>query len=154
MGHEYMSPVEFLLTAMITEKDEELVMSLDPDLLRKAFTHPTNKRLAWLGDSVIELAITEHLYLTTEQPAANLDLARQEIIRNDNLKESVAKRFYLKSKILVPRWERDPEAREILAAAFEALTCAIFMKKGFEVAAGFVCRTLLGQTPPEAADPA
>src|SRR2546426_1660122 len=101
----------------------------------------TNKRLAWLGDSIIYLAVSEYLYRTSGHEAGLLDPERQNIIGNDNLKQRVAERFYLKSQILVPPSERDPDSREILAAAFEALTCAVFLEQGYEVAAAFVRRT-------------
>ncbi len=127
----------------VNEQDEELIMTLDKGLLQQAFTHPTNKRLAWLGDSIISLAVTEHLYRTARHGAGVLDPIRQKIIGNENLKQTVAERFYLKSQVLVPPSERNPDSREILAAPFEALTCAVFLEKGYEIVAAFVCRTLL-----------
>jgi len=127
----------------LSPQDEELVLSLDKELLQRAFTHPINKRLAWLGDSVIYLAVTEHLYRTSNNKAGSLDPERQKIIGNDNLKQSIAQRFYLRSRINVPTSERDPNARRILASAFEALTGAIYLGKGYDVAAAFARRNLI-----------
>lgn len=132
----------------LNEQDEELVGTLDRGLLRQAFSHPTNKRLAWLGDSIIYLAVTEHLYRTSRHEAGVLDPERRKIIGNDNLKQTVAERFYLKSQIQIPPSERDPDSREILAAAFEALTCAVFLEKGYEFAAAFVRRALFPTSAP------
>jgi len=80
-------------------ENEELVLSLEKGVLQRAFTHPTNKRLAWLGDAVIYLAITEQPVGKFTYEAGGLDPERQKIINNNNnLKRSVVKRFYLKSK--------------------------------------------------------
>ncbi len=127
----------------MTDQDEELVRSLDKELLQQAITHPANKRLAWLGDSIIYLAVTEHLYRTSKNEAGSLDPERQKIIGNDNLKQSIAQRFYLKSRINVPTSERDPHARRILASAFEALTGAIFLERSYEIVADFARRNLI-----------
>jgi ribonuclease-3 len=108
------------------------------ELLEQALTHPENRRLAWLGDAVLYLAMTEHLYTASKAPASRMDPRRQETIRNLTLKKTAAEKLHLSEYIRVPSSERDPNAERILATAFEALIGAIFSEKGYQTAASFV----------------
>ncbi len=112
------------------------------ELLREALTHPVNKRMAWLGDAVLYLAVTEHLHRQPDTPTSILDPKRQGIIRNLNLKETVAGKLHLTDYIKVPPSERDPHAKGVLATAYEALIGAIFLEKGYETAADQVRMTI------------
>src|SRR3989442_7454223 len=107
-------------------------------LLVEALTHPENRRLAWLGDAVLYLAITQYLYTTSKNPASQMDPRRQEIINNLTLKKTAAEQLHLSEYIRVPSSERDPNAERIVATAFEALVGAIFEEKGYQAEADFV----------------
>src|SRR5438445_11909818 len=78
------------------------------ELLEEALIHPTNKRLGWIGDAVLYLAVTEHLYKTSNAPTRDLDPKRQDIIENPNLKEAVLNQLHL--NVHAPSSERDPRA--------------------------------------------
>src|SRR5438445_13161429 len=80
-------------------------------LLEQALTHPTNKRIAWLGEAVLYLAVTEHLYRNSNAPAREIDPERQNIIRNPTMKEAVMNQLHL--KVRVPPSERDSKATGI-----------------------------------------
>ncbi len=107
-------------------------------LLEQALTHPSNKRMGWLGDAVLYLAVTEHLFGTSNAPASQLDPNRQKIIKNPNLKMTAAEKLQLNRFIRVPPSEREPNAERIMATAFEALIGTLFLEKGYEAAAKFV----------------
>lgn len=116
------------------------------ELLEEALTHPANKRIGWIGDAILYLAVTEHLYRTSNKPTSELDPERQKVIKNPTLKKAVAEQLHLNDYIHVPPGERDPNAEGILATAYEALTGAIFLEKGYESAADHVRKTLLSTT--------
>jgi dsRNA-specific ribonuclease len=74
--------------------------------LEEALTHPENRRLAWLGDAVLYLAVTEHLYTTSNDPASKMDPKRQKIIENPNLKMTAAEHLHVNGLIRAPPSER------------------------------------------------
>ena len=68
-------------------------MSVDPELLDRALTHrsyayeqgglPTNERLEFLGDSVLGLVVTEHLYVTyPDLPEGQLAKLRATVVNS------------------------------------------------------------------------
>ena len=107
-------------------------------LLDQALSHPTNKRMGWLGDAVLYLAATEYLYKTSNATAGQMDPERQKIIENPNLKTTAGMKLHLNGLLRVPSSERDPRAERILATAVEALIGAMFLEKGYATAARFV----------------
>jgi dsRNA-specific ribonuclease len=71
------------------------------DLLGQALAHPSKKRLAWLGDAVLCIAVTEHQFRTSNAPRSKLDPERQETIRNLTLKKTAAEKLFLNELINV-----------------------------------------------------
>ena len=70
---------------------EALGVELDPELLKLAMTHrsyayengglPPNERLEFLGDAVLGLVVTDHLYRThPELPEGNLAKLRASVV--------------------------------------------------------------------------
>lgn len=129
----------------------------DPGLLRLALTHPsvaheqglpiqTNQRLEFLGDAVLQLALTGELYekFTTfgEGP---LTKARAKLVNRRSLAER-ARQLGLGRHLLVSRGEEISGGRErpsALADTFEALLGAIFLDGGFVAAREFILRQFL-----------
>jgi ribonuclease-3 len=122
------------------------------DLFREAVTHrsylnenpswphPHNERLEFLGDAVLELAVTESLYKRYEQfPEGKLTLLRASLV-NYQFLARLAGDLGLEKEMLMSRGEsRDiGKAREvILANAMEAIVGALYLDKGFEAAKEF-----------------
>ena len=118
----------------------------DGALLRLALTHPSvareqagaghqNQRLEFLGDAVLQLALTRELYEAF--PAADegvLTKARAKLVNQQSVAEQ-ARRLGLGEHLLLSRGEETSGGRErpsILADAFESVLGALFLDAGFE----------------------
>ena len=124
------------------------------DLLKQALTHPsvaheqntavqTNQRLEFLGDAVLQLVLTRHLYEQFPQFGEGpLTKARAKLVNSRSLAEQ-ARRIELGRHLLLSHGEELSGGRDrvsSLADAFEALIGAIFLDGGFEVAREFILR--------------
>ena len=97
----------------------------------------SNERLEFLGDSVIELAVTHVLFEDfPDYPEGELTKLRSPLVKGAALAEA-ADKLGLSELILLGR-----RKRSILADAYEAVVGAIYMDGGFEVAAGMVMSCL------------
>lgn len=124
----------------------------DANLLRLALTHPSvaheqgavvqhNQRLEFLGDAVLQLALTRLLYERFpgfgEGP---LTKARAQLVNRRALAEH-GRRLCLGDYLVLSRGEELNRGRErpsTLADAFEALLGAIFLDSGFDAAEQFI----------------
>jgi ribonuclease III len=128
------------------------------DLLRLAVTHPsvaheqgapiqTNQRLEFLGDAVLQLALTHELY--EKFPSCDegpLTKARAKLVNRRTLAEH-GRRLNLGKYLLLSRGEDLHGGRErpsALADAFEAVLGAIFLDGGFGVAREVVLHRFAG----------
>jgi ribonuclease-3 len=134
----------------------------DLDLLITAFTHRSyinehrktaqehNERLEFLGDAVLELVVTEHLYNNYKEPEGILTNWRSALVRTESI-AAAAERESFEDLLRLSRGEKranSPRAREqILANSYEAVTGAIYLEKGYEAAKEFIDRTLLPTLP-------
>ena len=126
----------------------------DSSLLRLALTHPsvaheqgaplqTNQRLEFLGDAVLQLALTRELY--EKFPAFGegpLTKARAKLVNRRTLAEH-ARHLGLGEFMIVSRGEEMHGGRErasALADALEAVLGAIFLDGGFDLARQFILR--------------
>jgi ribonuclease-3 len=128
------------------------------DLLTEALTHrsylneyprwhlPHNERLEYLGDAVLELLVSEELFIKfPEYPEGQLTVLRAALV-NYQILAKVAEKIGLQNFILMSRGEKKDtgKAREvILANAMEALIGAIYLDQGFEVMRPFVQRFVM-----------
>ena len=134
----------------------------DKDFLEEALTHrsylnehpdwrlPHNERLEYLGDAVLELAVTEELFkMFPEYPEGQLTVLRAALVNYQSLAK-IAGNFNLQEYILLSKGERadTSKAREvILANAFEALLGGIYLDQGFEGARTFVRAFVMPELP-------
>lgn len=131
------------------------------DLLRTAFTHRSylnehkrgewehNERLEFLGDAVLELAVTEFLYKKyPTKPEGDLTLYRSALVNAVTL-AGIAEDLGMNDYMLLSRGEKKDmgRAREvILANAIEALIGALYLDGGYEKARAFITRFVLPLT--------
>lgn len=125
----------------------------DPAILKQALIHPSysgemrmqryesNQRLEFLGDAVLELAISEYLYRihpTTEE--GELTRKRSSLVFEAALNEC-AKKIGLGDYIYLGKGEDAGCGREkpsILSDTFEAVIGSIYLDGGFEAAKSFI----------------
>ncbi len=133
----------------------------DLDLLITAFTHRSylnehkssakghNERLEFLGDAVLELIVTEHLYSNFEEPEGILTNWRSALVRTESI-SAAADREGFEPLLRLSRGEKRGSERarqQILANCYEAVVGALYLDKGYGAAKAFIDRTLLPTLP-------
>jgi ribonuclease-3 len=113
----------------------------------------SNERLEFLGDAVLGLVVTDHLFRTySDLPEGELAKVRASVVNSAALAE-VAAELDIGAALLLGKGEDQSGGREkpsILADAMEALIGAVYMDAGWVAAEGLVMR-LLGDRITEAA---
>ena len=129
----------------------------NPNLLVEALTHRSylnehreytgshNERLEFLGDAVLELAVTDFLFKKfPANPEGELTAYRAALVNTVSLAES-AQTLGINDYLLLSKGESKDTGRArdvILADAFEAIIGAIYLDQGFTVAETFVAKNL------------
>ena len=119
----------------------------DPSLLRLALVHrsycnengldpsESYERLEFLGDAVLELAVSTELYRRfPEADEGDLTKTRSSLVRRETLAQ-VARRIGLGDHLLVGKGVDATNGRQqdsVLAAVFEALIAAVYLDQGNE----------------------
>lgn len=132
------------------------------DLLIQAFTHRSylnenpnfpllhNERLEFLGDAVLELIITEHLYRNyPEKSEGELTTWRAALV-NAKMLSNIAKELDFNTYLLLSKGEAKETGKPrdyILANALEAFIGALYLDGGFKTAEQFVQKHLLKELP-------
>ena len=129
----------------------------DPELLVTALTHRSymnehkksakehNERLEFLGDAVLELAVTEFLYTNYNEPEGILTNWRAALVRTESI-SAAGKRLGLDELMRMSRGEKHGSERarmQILANAFEAVIGAVYIDKGYQQAETFIKEHIL-----------
>ncbi len=129
----------------------------DKNILRQAFTHRSylnehrdselvhNERLEFLGDAVLELIVTEHLYEKyPDSTEGELTAYRSALVNAITMAEAASK-IEMNDYLLLSKGEAKDTGRArqiILANTIEALIGAIFIDQGYEVAKYFISRNI------------
>ncbi|MBU5488647.1 ribonuclease III [Clostridium sp. MSJ-8] len=123
----------------------------NPELIKTALTHSSyakqvrdveyNERLEFLGDSVLQLTITEYLYKKYPDKAEGELTKLRSLIVCENSLYVVSRNLHLSKNIRMSKGEEMTGGRErvsIQADAVEAVIAAIYLDKGMEVAKEFI----------------
>jgi ribonuclease-3 len=141
---------------------EELIKNLDIkfndiSLLERALTHRSylnenrdieknNERLEFLGDAVLELIISKHLYEKyPNHPEGDLTSFRSAVVRTESLAEASRELNYGKY-LRLAKGEEETGGRDkdyILANTFEAVLGAIFIDQGLQPCKDLIYRILI-----------
>ncbi len=130
-------------------------------LLLVALTHPSHafetggqdfERLEFLGDSVLGIIVTEHIYRTfPELPEGPMAKLRAAMVSGASLAD-VAGELGVSESVRVGHGAEAGGARKlasVLADVFEAVVGAIYLDAGLEAARAFVHRVFGGRLDPE-----
>ena len=126
-------------------------ISADSKLLLEAFTHRSyavehnlpydNQRLEFLGDSVLEIVLTEHLFkLYPSMTEGDMTKTRSALACEGSL-AVLARKLDLGSYLRIGRGEQGAggiDRDSTLADLFEAFTGALYLESGFEAARAFL----------------
>ncbi|MCL2703522.1 MAG: ribonuclease III [Defluviitaleaceae bacterium] len=144
------------------EKDALGYMFNDAELLTNALTHSSyinegtggkkdppagcnNERLEFLGDAVLELVMSEHIFLTyPELTEGEMTKLRASIVCEPTLSKA-ARALNMGRAMRMGRGEEQTGGRErgsILADCFEAVAGAVFLDGGFKNARVFIIQSL------------
>ncbi len=133
----------------------------DPSLLVTAFTHRSyvnehkksvdthNERLEFLGDAVLELVVTRFLYTSYTEPEGILTNWRSALVRTESI-GAAATRLQFEGMLRLSKGEKRGSERarqQILANSFEAVTGAIYLDQGYEVAETFITKNIIATLP-------
>jgi ribonuclease-3 len=108
-----------------------------------------NERLEFLGDAVLEIIVTEYLYLNyPDNPEGDLTNWRASLV-NSKMLSTVAEEIELENFLYLSKGEakdRNTKARQaILANAVEALIGAIYLDQGREASEKFINQFILSK---------
>lgn len=127
------------------------------DLLITAFTHRSyvnehkrsvsehNERLEFLGDAVLELIVTEYLYLNYDEPEGVLTNWRSALVRTESISAAAARSDF-EPLLRLSKGEKrgsDRAREQILANCYEAVVGALYLENGYEAAKKFISESLL-----------
>lgn len=133
----------------------------DKDLIRQAFVHRSylnenpqtslehNERLEFLGDAVLELAVTEYLYQNYPNPEGELTNWRSALV-NAQTMGRIGEKLGLNDFLYLSRGEAKDTGRArqaILANTLESVIGAIYLDQGYQTARTFVSDHILAELP-------
>lgn len=130
----------------------------NPDLLENAFVHrsylnensdfpfPSNERMEFLGDAVLEQIVSDFLYHRFPAlPEGELTALRAALVKTESLSEE-ARRLNLGKELRLSKGEELSGGRDnpyLLANTFESVIGALYLDQGLEKTREFINRELL-----------
>ncbi|MFT4532438.1 MAG: ribonuclease-3 [Candidatus Saccharimonadales bacterium] len=127
------------------------------EIFMTAFTHRSylnehkksvkehNERLEFLGDAVLELVVTDFLYLNYSEAEGILTNWRSSLVRTESI-GAAAKKLGFEDYLRLSKGEKRGSTRarlQILANSYEAVIGAIYLDLGYDAASKFITETLV-----------
>lgn len=115
----------------------------------KKSAHEHNERLEFLGDAVLELAVTDYLFRNYAEPEGILTSWRAALVRTESIGDAGHKLGY-EPLVRMSRGEKNGSERarmQIVANAFEAVIGSIYLEKGYKEAEGFIQKHIIAKLP-------
>lgn len=127
------------------------------ELLITAFTHRSylnehkksasehNERLEFLGDAVLELVVTEHLFTHFKEAEGILTNWRSALVRTESISAAAAREGF-EPLLRLSRGEKRGSERarqQILANCYEAVIGALYLDQGYEAAKKYISASLI-----------
>lgn len=137
LGFEYQN-IDYLITALTHRSYVNE---------HKKSVNEHNERLEFLGDAVLELAVTDYLFRTYSEPEGILTSWRAALVRTESIGEAGDKLGY-ESLIRMSKGERNGSQRarqQILANAFEAVIGSIYLERGYADAEKFITDNIISK---------
>lgn len=129
-----------------TFKNKELLQTA---ITHKSYSHEfnveNNERLEFLGDTILNMTVTEYIFLKSQKISeGNMTKIRSEIICEDCLYQAAVKIGYGEDLLLGCGEKKTGGHNKpsILSDAFEAISAAIFLDSGIEEAKKFILTNL------------
>ncbi|WP_368487674.1 ribonuclease III [Clostridium sp. BJN0013] len=136
----------------LEELEKALNISInDKELINTALTHSSyangkkgvkfNERMEFLGDSVLQLCISEYLFLIYKNKSEGELTKKRALIVCENSLHEVAKKWNIGKYIKMSKGEEITGGRErisILANCVEAIIAAIYIDSGYEKTKRFI----------------
>lgn len=134
---------------------------MNKDLIKSALVHRSylnehpkfeldhNERLEFLGDAVLELVVTENLYLNYPNPEGELTNWRASLV-NSKMLSKIGQNLEIESLLYLSRGEQKDQGKArqyILANAMEAIIGAIYLDQGWDTAKKFIETNILSELP-------
>jgi ribonuclease III len=138
------------------DKSAIITLIKNKQLLTEAFTHrsflnetkdkiPSNERLEFLGDAVLEILVSEYLFTRfPDFPEGKLTLLRSSIVRTETLARA-AQAISLGTLLRLSRGEEEHGGRtneSILANTYESVVGALYLDQGLPIVKSFLEQTL------------
>ena len=130
-----------------------------PELFQEALTHrsylnehrdyayPHNERLEFLGDAVLELVVTRHLFDAMPNPEGELTSFRAALVNGDMLSK-IGKEMGIEQFLLMSRGEAKDTGRArnyLIANAVEAVIGALYLDQGYDAAQVFIEKHIISR---------
>lgn len=132
------------------------------DLLIQAFVHRSflnentsfklshNERLEFLGDAVLELSVTQYLFLNYPEKLEGELTSWRAALVNARMLAKISEELGFNNFLLLSQGELKEEGKArqcILANTFESFIGSLYLDQGFEICKEFITRYLIKELP-------